>query len=141
MPGVHHLTVDVSDDEQLGAVASTSYLRSTMLPTLSPVRTLEQLPSPSTRYGKKSDSATKFGTEERFRKRNTRSSSDVMYSLPTTMSTHTVLFGSGGRTDLTAKSSNGAGPASYDITRAHYASSATCAKPGKALYYARMLCE
>lgn len=116
---------------------STSYssdlLRSTgtgSLPPLSPIRTLEQLPSPSTRYGRKGDAAMRFGTERRFRMQHSPSASDVMYNLPPTSSASTIRFGSSGRTSLTPKSESSTGPASYNVNTAHAASSEARAKPG-----------
>src|SRR3546814_20667457 len=112
MPRPQHLTVSTSYvSDHFCATAGSS------LPPLSPIKTLDQLASPSTRYGRKGDAAARFGTERRFRLQHSPSASDVIYNLPSTMSGSTIPFGSRGRPPLTHTAESSAGPASYDVNR------------------------
>lgn len=125
------LVVDFElDANTFSAVPSTDYLRQTMLPPLSPVKSLEQMPSPMTRYGKKADGTARFGTEKRFRVASAQLSSDVMYNLPSTLANQNTVFGTSSRGDFAPKSSNSSGPATYDVSKSDLASSKSRTKHG-----------
>eukprot|EP01036_Dinobryon_divergens_P032612 gene32612-42232_t len=71
-----------------------------------------------TRFGTVKEPALKFGSEERFAWQNAQNSSNVVYDIPDSSPTKSVIFGSSLRVDENSKGSgSSAGPGSYDFTK------------------------
>lgn len=71
-----------------------------------------------TRYGAVKEPALKFGREERFAWQNPQNSSNVVYDIPDSSATKSVIFGASLRTDDSIKGgSSGTGPGSYDFSK------------------------